>query len=594
MSIMSSLSSWSLICLSMFVQVLGHVVIADEAQPKAVIEIREYARQLETPILNSLKRSRFTEVSGSWQDLSFDVDAEPAVPSQSWTGVPGYGTPVQLDADTIAVIEKKGGVAFTLWHLSPKGPAITWIADFNCDVPNRGGVAESYKRVVWHRQGDDLIGEFVRTSIERHGSRFDGYILDGAVNLRTGHTVRNRSGRIRLWHDEADLEARLLEKFRMPDNAVDLPPAEDVKTRFLGHLSTTGLAFDFNRGRFFVAPAERMRIVRLANCVTTDNQDVMNHIDETQAATRSLATCAAIRDLQHQLQLAGAVAAKDENALRLIAFSTPIEAGVDPQRLQAFRELAGFELLRLVACEKDQLEEYADFASQCDDSLQQPQNAAILRMHEILFRRACEDATVEAFDAFISKAPISVQAPRAREFAYALDKERIDCKLASSLNKDSAAEAMARTLYVDWRIALRAREFIKAERCFVLLSDHVTLKSTMAAVSAQDAEDEREFRTLLLADKKRQESLISEMSDVQKKQLVIMGDQLAESRAANAGLSVLNMQIDYMRGDVRQLSNSSEKTGQGVEAMRGGISRLGNSSEKTRQEVEAIRLLLKK
>lgn len=234
--------------------------------------------------------------------MSFDIDAAGATSGSRWSGVTDYGTPVQIDDHTAALIERRAGVEFALWHLNFAEGTLHFIAAVNEGKKTPSG----FDGVVWHRVGSDVVGEFVLVhTSEMGGNRFMGHSVIGEINLRSG-TTKVKTDKVKFVTSEKVAIEKLLDKSRSRDTAIDLPDIEDVKSLIAESLAKRDMDFDFRRGRFVLSAHAREKLRRAVSECGTTGPAAMSRILDLQQTVNKLPSCPATRELAKQLEALGA------------------------------------------------------------------------------------------------------------------------------------------------------------------------------------------------------------------------------------------------------------------------------------------------
>lgn len=538
-----------------------HAVLSAAAAPQPIAA--DHKPAMDSPLVERLRGCKIKGISPSWATLPCVVDKDGAVPKHTWSGETAYGTPVQLDDNTIAVVQKERGQKFAVWHLDMATETVVFKVDVDAAVsPAAKGPFDS---VSWHRINNDLVGEFISFDIKpwttfvgqdrSPKTMYDGQALITLVNLRTGDIRRVREGNKRTGTKERCQEN--LTKQRLGDNSrVELAPPDSVTKHMQQVLAAKKQVFDFRQGRFLLTLEVIDELANAAQAVVIDGPDSLQAIRKTQQIIRNLPTCAAVRDLSWQCSLAEAVVTENVDSLEAMVADRRNPKGASDDRRSQMRNLAAYQWLHLIASNGDQLSEYEAFARSCDDGIA-ARDAAILRIHELRFISACNEATVAAFDDFVAWAPHAIQAKDAIRHAYDLQQGQIQISLAS--NEDP--EAIARNLYNDWRNAVRQGSAIKAQRSFTLLTEEPAMKKTQTSVQAQDTKDEDGFRAIMLAHARKNDELLSSVIAIQQQQLSMMNAQLLEQSEMNVRLGRLGSQLQH-------IEYSGQRSAEGIEAIR--------------------------
>lgn len=238
-------------------------------------------------------------ISPSWASMSFDIDTPGAMPNRTWSGFADYGTPIQIDERTVAIIERRPGVEFALWHLDFVDGAIKFILVVNPGRESPSG----YDEVVWHRIESDIIGEFIRIrTVEFRPNRHLGESLIGEINIRTGATV-TKADKINHVNSEKVAIEKLLDKRRSRDTVFDPPDAEEVMRKVQKALAKKNLSFDFHRGRFVLSADARQRLQRdVRNLVSNSAGISAEAIRGLRSRLSELPSCPATRQLAAELE----------------------------------------------------------------------------------------------------------------------------------------------------------------------------------------------------------------------------------------------------------------------------------------------------
>lgn len=514
--------------------------------------IRAAAPDLESPLFVSIRDNRLRNISPTWEGFSPIADAPEATPNKNWTGVAGFGTPVFIDDQKVAILADRPGSEPALWHLGLADYSIRCLTDI--EKPRDGD--REYDECVWHRVDGDLVAELIRMRVgRRRATSFEGESWIIEINLRTGQ-VTEATHKARERPTKENLQEKLLENRRSAETRIEIPPADESRQKLIALLGEKGVAFDERQTRLQINAKMIGQLSRDIGRLMLTDDDVSNTIAMLQATLNELPTSPATRDLAWQLRLAAAVVADDVNELEQLASGVGLRSDVPAERAIALRNLAAYQQLRLVSDQGDVIPNYQEFVRGCDGTIA-ARDAAILRMHEIGFHAACQMATVDAFDEFIRWAPNSLQFDDAVKYAESLESERIAIAIATADDADSMREKLAKGLYVDWRQSVRVGETTKAERCFRLLGTHPELTSTMAAVQAQDTKDEEAFRKTIIRQNEAHTSVLRQVATAQQIQLGLMSQQLEEQRTANRRLGNINSQLDNVQGQLSYIGQAA-------------------------------------
>jgi hypothetical protein len=557
---LASVRPMPLLCRLLLIAACGAEAIlcaAAPQQPVVADRIRQNKPPLDSPLVQRLRECRIKGVSPTWAGYSFDVDSTGAVPSHDWAGVPGCGTPVQLDENTIAIVQPTQGQKFSVWHIDV--PAATIAFKVNVDGAVNADAVGQFESVSWHCINNDIVGEFISLHITKSTAfvgpdraprdKFDGESLMTRLNLRTGSVEAVRDA-VKKSSSHARCKENLIDNQFDRKTLAELLPPESVTEDMSRKLAVRGQVFDFKRGRFAVTPSAIGELKQAAEAVNVDGRGALPTIERVHTLLRGLPSCAGTRDLSWQLSLAEAVATENSAALdAMIADQRNPDAANDDRRSQ-MRNLAAFQRLHLIATKGDRIDEYDSFARRCDSGIA-ARDSAILRTHELRFLDACNQATVAAFDDFVTWAPHAIQAKDAIKHAYDLQEEEVRLAIASKEDP----EGIARDLYNDWRTAVRQGHRIKAERSFTLLTDEPTMKKTHTSIQAQDTKDEDAFRTQMLVHAQRNDELLSASIGVQQQQLTVMTGQLLEQSETNAQLGRMGSQLQYIEYSGRRAAD---------------------------------------
>ncbi len=538
---------------------LTHAGVADS--------IRSSKPPVETDLLKRLMGCRISGVSPTWTDFSVDLDADSAVPSHEWLSNPKFGTPVKIEDGRYALLTSDGKSAIDLWHLDVKNQGITHKA--HVDAGARG--AGSFHACYWHRIGDELLCEFLSVHIDNYKTyvgeksyeKYDGTSCVTTIDLKAATVNQKHASAVKLPSKErclGNLSKHLLaDKTRLKE-----PDAEMAKAEVARELAKDGVEFDYFRGRFCLSSTtvDSLRTMAAGLSLSAEGVAEINRMRDEKVGR--LPTCPALRDLLWQLELAKAVAAEDTDCLEKLMRGWKAE-GFSPERAAALSSLAGYQRVNAIAVGVkggggDRLADYHAFAIACPKSLA-ARDAAILRIHEIAFRDACEAATVAAFDDFVTSFPAAMQVPDALCHAYELEEERVTQEAMKGVDMEKCANS----LYTQWRKNEREGKLLLADRSFRLLSEHPKLTETSRAVDAQDARDNLDFRKQILGLQRAQNDTLRTVAQVQQQQLAVMGEQLTAQQSVASQLGSIGGRLQYMSDEVRGIRYEQTRTRQAVE-----------------------------
>lgn len=235
-------------------------------------------------------------ISPSWAELSFDVDAPGTTSSERWSGFVNYGTPVQLDEHTVALIERRLGLEFALWHLNIADGTLHFITTLNEGVTTPSG----FDDVVFHHDGPDIFAEFILINTAQTATnRFAGQSLIGEINLRTGAT-KVKSDKVKHVASEEIAREKLLDK-RRSGTTVTAPNPLQVKNVVAQALAKHGMSFDYKRGRFVLATEKQLKLKQAVRELDKAGADLPANILGLQRMLNDLPSCPATRELTRQL-----------------------------------------------------------------------------------------------------------------------------------------------------------------------------------------------------------------------------------------------------------------------------------------------------
>lgn len=220
-----------------------------------------------------------------------------------WSGFTGFGTPVQIDEKTVAIIERRNGLAFALWHLDLAEMSLKFIIAVNENPRDNGGFhnATGYDEIVWHDIDSEIVGEFLIIHAEQtEPKRFTGRSLIGEINLVTGAT-KVKVDKIKHAGSEEAAIAKLLDKRRTRESVIQ-PDSEEAKKLVEKSLAARGAAFDYTRGLFVMAPAAREQLKRDVDRVIQSGDFTPAELMKLQRAISKLPACPATRELAKQVQ----------------------------------------------------------------------------------------------------------------------------------------------------------------------------------------------------------------------------------------------------------------------------------------------------
>jgi hypothetical protein len=241
-------------------------------------------------------------ISPSWADLSFEVDQPGGASDEAWSGFTDYGTPVQINEHTVAIIERRKGIEFALWHLDFSTGTLRFITSLN----NGKTTPHGFDEVIQYRDDSDVIAEFVFINIAQTApNRFAGESLIGELNLQTG-AAKVKKDKVKYVASEEMAREKLLDKCRSRDKSADLPTPRQVKNVVEESLSKLGLSFDYQRGRLVLAAEVRAKLRQAVRELGKDDSHMLSDIRALQNLLSSIPSCPATRELSNQLNLAAA------------------------------------------------------------------------------------------------------------------------------------------------------------------------------------------------------------------------------------------------------------------------------------------------
>lgn len=541
------------------------------ARARVADTIRDSKPPVETPLLKSLMGCRVSGVSPTWADFSIDLDADEAVPTIAWLSDPALGMPLKIGEGLYALFTSDGKSGVNLWHLDVKHQKITHKVHVDAGVDGTVG----FQGWHWHQVGEQNLREILSVSISENSKfvgekkfvRFDGKSLTTTIDLLTTKVDQKPELAKSLPTKERCLE-KLSSQLLAAKTRRDEPGIEAAKAGVAEELAHAGSEFDYERGRFHLSRATVDNLRRIVTDLSLESDRIAEIRRVRDENVGRLPTCPALRDLSWQLQLAEAVASEDLDMLdKLSQGLKAVDLAAD--RASSLRNLAGYQRVHFIAAgvkgrEGDRLEDYHQFVISAPKSLA-ARDAAILRIHEIAFRNACEIATVEAFDEFVTSFPSATQVADALDHAYDLEKERISDEARTGAD----VEGIANRLYVRWREDERSGRFLLANRSFRLLSEHPEVMKTSRAVDAQDTRDNLDFRKQMIGLQREHNETLSKVARIQRNQLAVMGEQLTAQQAMASQLGTIGGQLQYINENVRGLGYEQTRTRQAVEDLIG-------------------------
>jgi hypothetical protein len=240
-----------------------------------------------------------TPISPSWAELSFDVDSPGTTSTERWSGFVDYGTPVQLDEHTVALIERRLGLEFALWHLNIAEGTLHFIATLNEGVTTPSG----FDDVVFHHDGPDTFAEFILiTTAQTAPNRFTGNSIIGEINLRTGAT-KVKKDKVKHVASEEIAHEKLLDK-RRSGKTVTAPKPLQVKNVVAQALAKHGMSFDYKRGRFVLTTENRLKLKQAVRDLDKAGSDKPAKFLGLQRLLNDLPSCPATRELARQVSSA--------------------------------------------------------------------------------------------------------------------------------------------------------------------------------------------------------------------------------------------------------------------------------------------------
>lgn len=525
-----------------FAAMLAAMAAITKADGPVAEGIRQEAPPLDSNLYRAMREFQFLSVVPDWADRGTHVDAPKHRPHSTWRGRPEFAA-VELNADLFAVLEAGRDGRVRLFHVDVANGQIRKQSDQLCTFQGRPVDRDLVKL---HRlpspDGPRLTIEFADAVVHEttilveggHKTMFHGDsritrlpLHGGSPEILHDRTVRTPTARQCL-HD--------LFRRRLPvDTLIEAPAIEDVIERLQERLEKRcSMRLDCAQtGCEFYLADEAFRTLREKAAALRIGPDVRHECRSLRAMVERLPSCPATRDLGMQLDLADAFVDGDTKSLeRIMRGDFALGPNEDPTRRAFFRNLAACLRLNLIANDGDKLEDYQAFGRMCDASIQ-ARDSAILRIDEIRFHAACQDATVAAFDRFLRESPSALQQDEAIAHAAALERETVDLRLENG----DEAQSIATGLVNRWKASvdnkgrpLNAAAAHRATRLFGILSEHPALQETQAATDAQESADEHEARIT-------QEAFQQKYLQIQEHQTLVMEQQLSLMREAVSGMS---------------------------------------------------------
>ena len=285
------------------------------------MEIAKYVENPVQPVFERLKGGQVRAVSPTWRDQAHNADQRGIAPSTPWTGTAGYDTPIAISDGVFAIIERKPGVAFSLWHLNVKDLGLTHIRAVN-QQGDVGDASGGFHKVTWYLEGDALKGEFTRLAITKNlknKSKWDGQVLVGLLDLKTGHVEPGVSQKLTFIASADKTRELLIQKHTTKSDAVAVDTAS-AKAEIGDTLARRGLAFDYATGYVNLTPDAIARLAQSADSVEVTRANALENIRSAVELTNEYPTCESIRDLTVQLGICKAAVTKDLKALANYAF----------------------------------------------------------------------------------------------------------------------------------------------------------------------------------------------------------------------------------------------------------------------------------
>jgi len=224
-------------------------------------QIREAATGLDSPLAESLRGFRLTTMPAYWQKESTAVGAAIYPADAKWTGELGYGTPIQINDHTYALIEKHKGVSFSLWHVDTQACMLRKLRSYN-DTPAAEAVHQ-FEDVAWHKTDGRVIGEFIVLNIDGESkSSHAGNVIIGELDAESG-VIETKTDKKKFMPTREKLKEVLFAKRRSAETAFIPPTLVESLAEIDAQLSGRLMKFDALKWQIHISSAVMLRMHEL-------------------------------------------------------------------------------------------------------------------------------------------------------------------------------------------------------------------------------------------------------------------------------------------------------------------------------------------
>ena len=476
-------------------------------------QIRANAPDRNSPLFRKLTEFELNNVPANWANEASLIRAG------GFATRYGYGSPLLIDPNTLALFVTDGGFHYDLWHLDLNTGNFRKAAAFN-----QGRKDGHYTSVTYHRQGKSTLAQFEYLDVNPRRDLkpiFQGRSAYGWLDLHTG---KMRTDGVEFKTNQS--RDFLMEKLTAPKlsgrSTLSMTGGSAAVTTANRKLAESGQYFDDSKGVIELQPDLRRSWRDSFAVVRLEESNATSALRRLQSEVATAPNCPLTASLRPTLQFAHAAAAEDPGGLRAYL-------DANPNHYLQFH--GAMELLHLLAKESDDPEEYLKFQEQ--DPGTPARDLAILRIHELAFTRACEVASIEVFDDYQSAFPGAQQAQTAAEFAYDLELERARFEIEHAPDPEEKLEQVANGFYVTWRDNLRRGQMPTAERMWKILTEEPDFNRTEAATKAQNQKDTDIYREKMLAIQRERNAILTRIEGIQREQLEVSRQQLQAQYESN-------------------------------------------------------------
>lgn len=500
-------------------------------------KIRSRTPPKETPLVKATRAYALRGIPNQWASKSTHVrDA-------GYRGTLTHGSPF-MAGKQLVLIEDKGGLNFIMHHVDTQTGQARKVYDYTSDKRN-----DQYENVSWHKVNGKLMGQFVTYNFARDRLKklYNGTAHFGWLDVETG-TVKTRKVSKRTMRTRERMLEMLMEPQYPKDTEVSLTNGQSAINEANRAMKPIGLAFDPNARAINLRAGLREEWDQKISSLNINSRSASDELYEVVRSVEAAPDCELSKTLKPAIRLAQLANENDGEGVR--------------RWLQAnsghyLRNHAAATRLQFIST-SDKVKDYVDF--QNESPATPARDLAILRVHEIAWTKAVEEAQIEVFDRFMESFPAALKWKDAFQYAYDLELERANFAIEHAGDADAKREQVANSFYVQWRDARRDGRYPAAERMWKLLADEPQFQETKAAARAQDSKDRDRYRRKILQLSAERNRILGDINRSLGSINSTLGSIEGQMRENNSILRDINTSLETGNGHLDRIAyNTSEK-----------------------------------